>query len=860
MRRNEINLISAVFAFFLIFCCQKAAAQYGLEFASHERELDKRTSLSIGEKEAVTLFPKTELSFDLQFKPYQHDYFGYIFRIILNDKLNIDLIYDRRPGIGNHFKLVVGDKFTDIAFNIPGEQLFYKWNPIKLVMDKDKNQLIFTCQGKTYHYSVMLNGFNKFQTFFGLSNYKQFQSSDLPPMRIKDLRIKDGQHLEHHWKLDQATGLHAEDAVGKIKGGVSNPFWIKRQRQEWRMENDYEVSGQANVTFDPKRECVYVVSEDSLVRTFLGSRSSNSWAYQNAPLHIADGSQSLFDPHLGQVHCISIDQKIVSTFDTLSRTWSKPFTYPSRGTNYLSFNKFYSPKDSSIYMVGGYGHFHYQNSVHKYHVPTQQWDSLAYTGDRLFPHYLGALGFCDGKVYLLGGYGSNTGDQMLNPRISNDLMQMDLLGGKFKKINEITFPDQNAVWASSLAVGPGQQLFGLMFPKNKFKSSLQLVSVSLDGQELQELGSMIPFDFHDIKSFADLFYSPASNRYVAVTLYFDSESNKSRVRIYSLLAPAMSYELDESSATSGTKNWVWYASGAVSIAACFILLLQFKGRRRQEDEKEKHEELFPSVSEEPQQLPIAEATVPIPAKEEICSEDKKSAIYLFRGDIQIINAHGDEITKQFSPLLKELFTLFVVYTIYRGRGISSEKLVELFWSDKSSASANNNRSVNIAKINSLLESVGDVKISKKSGYWCLDGSEQICIDFAEYMKILQHEEKLDRVSLSKLLHILDKGSFLFETDYEWLDVIKDEISIHTTTILNETLRGLALSTDAEFIVEIANRIFHFDSVHEEAMVYKCKALVQLGYHSLAHQCFENFCQVYQQLYGESYGKSYREII
>src|SRR5690606_4217807 len=132
-----------------------------------------------------------------------------------------------------------------------------------------------------------------------------------------------------------------------------------------------------------------------------------------------------------------------SAFDTLTRTWTQSFQHPAHGTHYLSFNKFYSAKDSSIYMLAGYGHFRYKSSIHKYHIPSNTWDSLSFGGDPLFPHYLGAMGVDRDGVYLLGGYGSTTGDQMLNPKISNDFVLMDVDSKTFKTLdpwrNQISF-------------------------------------------------------------------------------------------------------------------------------------------------------------------------------------------------------------------------------------------------------------------------------------------------------------------------------------------------------------------------------------------------------------------------------------
>lgn len=827
-------------------------AQYGLEFSSHENELDKRTSLCIAEKESLKLCDLTTLSFDLQFKPYQHDYFGYIFRLILNDVLNIDLIYDRRPDSGKHFKLVVGDKFTNINFDIPSPLLFYSWNNIQLTLDKKEGKIILSCLDNTFQHSIDLKKMTTYKLFYGFNNYASFQSSDLPPMRIKDVKIKDNSKLIHHWKLDQTSGNESKNAKGAINAIVGNPSWIKRQRQEWKLENDYYVSGQASVAFDNKRECIYIVSEDSLIKTYMGSKVSHSWPYLKSPLHLVNGSQSIYNPVTDQVMNISIDQKNVSVFDTLTSTWTSDFEYPAKGTHYLHFNKFYSERDSSIYMVAGYGHFHYKNTVHKYHVPTARWDSLVFKGDKLFPHYLGALGVDNGNVYLLGGYGSATGDQMLNPKISNDLVKMNLESREFKQLAEVDFPVLEGVWANSLVIDDRTKNFhGLMFPKNKFKSFLQLVSISSDGKNLKELGSTIPFDFHDIRSFADLYYSKASNRFVAVTLFYDSGSGQSRVRIYSLLAPAMPYVFAETVKEADMKWLVYVLFGVIGIIAGYLIYSSKKKRKNKMD-KEPQESVSPN--------PLTSEYLPTNKIPALGQKEIRPSIYLFRGDIQVFDKEGINITKNFSPLLKELLTMFVVYTVYKDKGVSSDKLIEMFWSDKSSSSATNNRSVNIAKLNGLLESLGNVKISKKSGYWCLENIAHLKIDLFDFMQLSRTNNLLDQKRINNLLELLENGGFMYETDYEWLDGIKEEISIHAIGLLSALFKTLTIDKQADLIVEVANRIFHFDPVNEEAMIYKCKALVHLGYHSLAHQAFEHFSQVYQQLYAEPYTKVYRGII
>ncbi|WP_144043720.1 hypothetical protein [Sphingobacterium cellulitidis] len=199
--------------------------------------MDKRTSLSIGIDKPLVLAKKTELSFDLQFKPYQQDYFGYIFRLILDDNLNIDLIYDRRQDNGKHFKLIVGDKFTDINFDIPKSNLFYKWNNLKVLLDQEAGTIVLKSANSTYRHQLNLADNKSYKLFFGFNDYKSFQSSDLPPMRIKDVMIHCTGKICNHWKLDETTGNKAKDDEGSLMATSNNPFWIKDRGKSgpWKM-------------------------------------------------------------------------------------------------------------------------------------------------------------------------------------------------------------------------------------------------------------------------------------------------------------------------------------------------------------------------------------------------------------------------------------------------------------------------------------------------------------------------------------------------------------------------------------------------------------------------------------------------
>src|SRR5690606_26278208 len=105
-----------------IFCALagpiSSYAQYGLAFASHDVVLDQRTGIDLSEGKSLCFRDEVELSFDLSFLRNHEDYFGYVVRVIINDQTNIDLLYDRQDSIEHHFRIVLGEQFSSIAFNI----------------------------------------------------------------------------------------------------------------------------------------------------------------------------------------------------------------------------------------------------------------------------------------------------------------------------------------------------------------------------------------------------------------------------------------------------------------------------------------------------------------------------------------------------------------------------------------------------------------------------------------------------------------------------------------------------------------------------------------------------------------------
>jgi len=240
----------------------------------------------------------------------------------------------------------------------------------------------------------------------------------------------------------------------------------------------------------------------------------------------------------------------------------------------------------------------------------------------------------------------------------------------------------------------------------------------------------------------------------------------------------------------------------------------------------------------------------------------KSKILLF-GTFEVIAVDGINITKQFTPLLKEMFLLILIDSLRYNKGVSSEKLNEVLWNDKDLKDAKNNRSVNLVKLKNILDKLGGSTINRETGSWKLEyNRDLIYIDFLEYLSAFS-ETPIDAPSptaVNKLLAIVQKGSFLQQVHYQWLDTIKAEISNFVIEYLIKYTESVHHANEPEKLISIANAIFTFDELNEFALKLKCKTLIGLGRHTLAKTTFDKFGVKYKEIYGEEFNQSYNSLV
>jgi len=857
------------FCFLIIILCDlKSWGQqsYGLGFYSHEVVADQRTSLDLFPGQGFSPAQNFRLSFEISFLPDQIDYFGYIFRIIENGNRNIDLIYNKRDMVAdapdadhNHFKLVIDGRFTKIGFDISQKQLLSKWNKIVLEFDINQNQLLLYVNGHKYiEPNTRLSKNAVYKLCFGINNYPNFKTNDTPPFKLRDIKIDVGNHPRFYWPLNEANGYVAHDILSDQKGIINHPLWVRALHQNWAQIKTVKAQGMASMAFNPLTAEVYVIGSDSLWSISVKNGKQIATAYGNGNFNLKPSNESIYNVYDHRLYNYYIDHKnaTVATYDFHSHTWSRDESYFPI-IDYWHSNNFFSVADTSLYVVAGYGQLTYKNNVHRYHIPTRKWTEVNTGGDSFCPRYLAACGTTDSGryAYFLGGYGSLSGQQMLNPRNIYDLVKYDVKNKTFKKIYTLKTPDEDFALANSMIIDEKAQTFTVLaFSNHRYNSYLQLMIGSLNHPSYHTIGSKIPFSFFDTHAFANLYYSNVTQQFVGVTL-FRSADNVSTVSVFTLSSPpdAQPLTMAQPANKSGVKYYIIALLSALTAAAGFVY---YKGRRSV---------IQPDVSITTGNITSKEPLLPTEQGQEVITTaniipPQQRTILLF-GDLKLYTLKGDDITGQFTSLIKELFLIILIYSLRSGRGISPEKLIELLWFDKSETSAKNNRSANLSKLRSLLNQMEYVHLSKETGNWKIEiDFKEVYIDYHNYLQLMGNHKPIDQEKIAALIEIIRRGGFLPSADYPWLDQIKSDISNEIIDILLQYANQINLEEDPEVLIKLANCIFNFDLVNEEAMTMKCKALSFLGKHSLAKSTFQTFNKEYLALYGEEFKKDFHSVV
>ncbi len=844
------KIISAfILVCLMVFSSKYAYPQsYGLGFNGREFSKDLRTSIDLSHDNYLSFKENFELRFKMLLRPNQSMYFGYIIRIIDDNGKNTDLILDYKSIDSSSIKVICCQKLSGISANIDIDQISKNWTEFRLNFDLKNNKVrLLVPETNFQSEDIGANLTGKVKILFGVNDLNRFKTTDVPAMEIKDLYIYEKDKLVYNWPLNEIEGTQTKDLIhGKI-AEIKNPVWIKPEHTVWKKISSSILSGNGEIAFNEEDEKIYLIGDDQMIIYSGKNNTSDTVIYKDRAKNLLPGRQAIYNPDTKTIYSYDLDQKMVSEFDPNSREWKQVDPPGTFATIFLHHNKYYSSTEKSLYTFDGYGQHEYKNTIYKLSIETRNWEVIKPSGDTFHPRYLAALGALNDTVFILGGYGSVSGKQILNPQNFYDLMAFSLKNHKFKKIYDFSPPFDDICFSNSMIIDANNRNFyTLSYPALKYEGFLQLMKGSLDNPGLKPIASKIPFLFHDVRSFSSLYYCKSSKKLIAATLLYN-EQNLTEFNLFSIAFPPNENDGERPLKQTFLSNWIY---SIVLLAVLLILTFYFVFKIKR---KEK-------VSESKTKKGDNNLVNDINELNNESKESFQNTIFFF-GGFQVFDRNGEDITNRFTPLLKELFLLIWLFSIKNDKGISSEKLTELLWFDKEEQSAKNNRSVNIAKLKQIISEVDTLNLSHKTAYWKFEFDENIVFnDYQKCSKIIDFKKALSKDYIYKLINLTSKGAFLMNCSYQWLDEFKDDISNRIIDKLTDFASVQNMKEDPDFLLNLADSIFNFDVVNEEAMFIKCKVLTYLGKHSLASNTYTKFAKEYKTLYDQNYKVPFSEII
>ncbi|WP_020532342.1 LamG-like jellyroll fold domain-containing protein [Flexithrix dorotheae] len=241
---------------------------------------------------------------------------------------------------------------------------------------------------------------------------------------------------------------------------------------------------------------------------------------------------------------------------------------------------------------------------------------------------------------------------------------------------------------------------------------------------------------------------------------------------------------------------------------------------------------------------------------------KRNMVKLF-GIFTAIDKNGNDITRDFTPRVRQLFLLLVFYSSKFPQGISVEELSREVWPDLDLEKAANNRRVNMKKLRALLANFEGLEVVHTENFLKLQYSSPFYCDYFEFKQLTDqflNTKKPEQAAYKQFLQFINSGQFLPKIEGEWLDPFKEFVSNFTIDYCLELIKSFPAEDDEIKINQITKIIFLYDPFNEEALAFLMQHFISSNKTQLAKHTYNDFKKAYQDAYDEDFPKSFEEIL
>ena len=834
---------------------------YGLSLKSHSVPGIERTTLYLDDNQPFSIKNDFIISFQMYVRANEHD-FGTILHLHTNT--NQFIRFSFVAGEERHFPaLVLNEGIININSPIERE----KWLDVSLHLRLKDNVIEIDYDNKKISAMAPLQGVKSVTALFG--QMKEYLS-DVAPIDLRNVTItQDGKQIRE-WKLWKHNDTVCYDEIEGAVARAIHPVWLIDNHIEWKLVHQAKIPGKLDVAFNAREALFYLVRSQSIDVLDENGTLQKEIAIRGGYPAVEFPNHLLYDTLSNKLVSYYPKKGITSRFSFDTERWSNEIRNTEEASNYNHARTF-NPADSSFYFFGGYGFYQYRNDLYRMKYSTNQIEQVEYERP-LYPRYSAAMAIVGDELYIFGGRGNKYGKQELSSHYYWGLCAINLKNKQSRIVWQKNQPqEEGTIMASTMYFEPSDSSF---YAVSTNKGGV-LWKISMKDSVYSEVSKPIYNESTYQDSDFSLYTSPSHGKLFLVLDKILS-NHTHELAIYSINMPLVN-EVDIRQSTAGesiNNRWYLYAIGILLllVLAGFVLYrFKYNGKNKKAPPTKKGTEKTVATTGKVQSQSDVPESKTIPKKEwmqeseTIFTEtvnyyDRSRASISLLGCFNVRDKDGNDITSNFTPRLKHLLILLILYTEKNAQGILASKTTEILWPEKEETAARNNRNVNLRKLRVLLESIGDMEVMIENNFLRIKWGTGVFCDYHTLITCTkQFEQEKSEELLNRILEILLYGPLLPNTILDWLDDFKDDYSSYSIDLLKNLLDIEISRNHQDMIIRLADIMFLHDPLNEEALAAKCSVLVTQGKKGIARNLYDRFCKEYRDSMGEDYKTPFADL-
>lgn len=834
---------------------------YGLSLKSHSVPGIERTTLYLDDNQPFSIKNDFIISFQMYVRANEHD-FGTILHLHTNT--NQFIRFSFVAGEERHFPaLVLNEGIININSPIERE----KWLDVSLHLRLKDNVIEIDYDNKKISAMAPLQGVKSVTALFG--QMKEYLS-DVAPIDLRNVTItQDGKQIRE-WKLWKHNDTVCYDEIEGAVARAIHPVWLIDNHIEWKLVHQAKIPGKLDVAFNAREALFYLVRSQSIDVLDENGTLQKEIAIRGGYPAVEFPNHLLYDTLSNKLVSYYPKKGITSRFSFDTERWSNEIRNTEEASNYNHARTF-NPADSSFYFFGGYGFYQYHNDLYRMKYSTNQIEQVEYERP-LYPRYSAAMAIVGDELYIFGGRGNKYGKQELSSHYYWGLCAINLKNKQSRIVWQKNQPqEEGTIMASTMYFEPSDSSF---YAVSTNKGGV-LWKISMKDSVYSEVSKPIYNESTYQDSDFSLYTSPSHGKLFLVLDKILS-NHTHELAIYSINMPLVN-EVDIRQSTAGesiNNRWYLYAIGILLllVLAGFVLYrFKYNGKNKKAPATKKGTEKTVATTGKVQSQSDVPESKTIPKKEwmqeseTIFTEtvnyyDRSRASISLLGCFNVRDKDGNDITSNFTPRLKHLLILLILYTEKNAQGILASKTTEILWPEKEETAARNNRNVNLRKLRVLLESIGDMEVMIENNFLRIKWGTGVFCDYHTLITCTkQFEQEKSEELLNRILEILLYGPLLPNTILDWLDDFKDDYSSYSIDLLKNLLDIEISRNHQDMIIRLADIMFLHDPLNEEALAAKCSVLVTQGKKGIARNLYDRFCKEYHDSMGETYKVPFADL-